>query len=610
MSPLSIFLLVAAITCFYKSKRNKKQTILFSGLFIIGTIGLIIDAIIATFGRNMYDESFFQLLHSKKEIFTMSTEYPLIVVVVIFTVSVLAVIIRILFKSDSSKKDNYLLAAFTTIVLSILCNTFYIEAVKFVVTGTQNKVSEQYSLNEIGDGSLAYYYKAPKITEITEQRNFIFIYMEGLEYGYFNQNKLPDLVPNLTKISEQSTVFSNINHMQGTGSTMTGMTASQCGIPLLTPAIGYAYSSEKIGSFLPNASCLGDLLKETGYELSYYGGTDAGFSNKDLLYLNHGFTNVYGKGELTKTQKEYDYSRWGLYDEILFKETLHAIQQKNVTSNPEGIFMLTLDTHSPNGYPSPSCESTYPFNENNDKLLDAVHCSDTLISNFITEVQKTEFGKNAVIILASDHVSQTDRLQGDDLRLNTLIIFDPQNPTGTVVTTKGTLLDTGITILPFLGMKGQMGLGRNLQLLNYANEREEIVGKINGWRKDFLYFWNIDSTLRKMVTINDNLESVLVDDKTYQTPILIGFSENDTYEINLPRYYGKTNFDSIISRNNYSEYIMIDYCKKFKDKKNQWNHSKELCLKRKDTDIKPAYQITGNILLEKSDIFQTIETAQ
>ena len=103
----------------------------------------------------------------------------------------------------------------------------------------------------------------------------------------------------------------------GTGGTVWAVSASQCGLPLYLPNL--AILNKGTGKFLSSATCFGDLLKDEGYYLSYYGGASLGFTGKGNFFRTHGFPDVYGKEELQPLLEDPDYLNfWGLYDDSLF----------------------------------------------------------------------------------------------------------------------------------------------------------------------------------------------------------------------------------------------------------------------------------------------------
>ena len=115
-----------------------------------------------------------------------------------------------------------------------------------------------------GDPDFAAYYKEPSKQIDNPQLNLVYIYGESLERTYFDNDAFPNLTPELGRIKDEAIDFSNTMQLPGTDYTIAGMVASQCGIPLFAPFEGNASAS--VSSFFPQNICLGDILKNSGYE--------------------------------------------------------------------------------------------------------------------------------------------------------------------------------------------------------------------------------------------------------------------------------------------------------------------------------------------------------
>jgi phosphoglycerol transferase len=106
-----------------------------------------------------------------------------------------------------------------------------------------------------------HYFQASARPADGPRKNLVFIYAESLERTYFDETLFPGLMPRLRALESESLSFTGVVQAPGTGWTIAGMVASQCGIPLFTPSHGNSMSG--LDSFLPAATCLGDLLKTT-----------------------------------------------------------------------------------------------------------------------------------------------------------------------------------------------------------------------------------------------------------------------------------------------------------------------------------------------------------
>lgn len=116
-------------------------------------------------------------------------------------------------------------------------------------------------------------YKEPQpLSPLTKPVNFVWIYLESFERTYLDEKLFPGLTPHIKAIEAESLTFTKINQHSSASWTVAGMVASQCGVPLPTLG-GPGQSLGAFPSFLPGATCIGDLLQPLGYHLSYLGGS-------------------------------------------------------------------------------------------------------------------------------------------------------------------------------------------------------------------------------------------------------------------------------------------------------------------------------------------------
>lgn len=375
------------------------------------------------------------------------------------------------------------------------------------------------------------YYKKPILTPLSnETKNIVFIYAESLERAFFNEEIFPDLVPELKKIEQDNISFTNIHLAHGTGGTIWAISASQCGLPLFLPS--RSIINHGTGDFLPSATCLGDLLADEGYHLAYYGGASLNFTRKGDFFKTHGFREVLGKDELRPKLANKNYLNfWGLYDDSLFRIGYENFLELSKNEEKFGIFMLTIDTHSP-GYPSKSCKDIR-YKDGKNKHLNAVACSDYLISDFINKIINSPYADQTIIVLASDHINWNNAPSADllkkarDGKKNTFMIIEPGISNGKKVTTKGTAFDIGTTLLPFIGYSGQIGLGRNL-LDNKKETAEEIAyiqKRLFPWKSEILRFWG-QPRIDKSLSVDIQNNTITIDKEKYNIPVFIELTKN------------------------------------------------------------------------------------
>ena len=124
---------------------------------------------------------------------------------------------------------------------------------------------------------VAHFYAEPKVLSApNKKRNLVLIYAESMESSLESLYPNDHLYDSLSFKSHAPVSFSSFQQLTDTGWTIAGMTSSQCGIPLKPVGI---FNGDNIGEstnkFMPNAKCLGDVLKDYGYKNVFIGGASS-----------------------------------------------------------------------------------------------------------------------------------------------------------------------------------------------------------------------------------------------------------------------------------------------------------------------------------------------
>ena len=230
-----------------------------------------------------------------------------------------------------------------------------------------------------------------------ERRNLVIVYLESVEDTFFDTTLFPGLVPNLTALREEEGVwFSEMRQYPGTGWTIAAIVASQCGVPLLSEMWGNDIF-ENVDNPFAQVTCLGEYLGEAGYKTAFVGGATLRFAGKGAFLKDNGYDIRLGLDELPNTGAH----KWGLYDNDTFAHAKALFDGLAVGEAPFLLSVLTLDTHFPDGMPSPGCK---PYADDALPMLDAVHCADQLVADFVAHVRSSGVGENTVIAILSDHL--------------------------------------------------------------------------------------------------------------------------------------------------------------------------------------------------------------
>ncbi|WP_343078839.1 sulfatase-like hydrolase/transferase [Ostreiculturibacter nitratireducens] len=294
-------------------------------------------------------------------------------------------------------------------------------------------------------------------------KNVVILYLESIERAYLDEELFPGLMPNLSALERQALSFTGIEQVDGTNWTISGMVASQCGLPLL--GAGANNSMSGMDTFLPGATCIGDLLSAQGYALTYMGGASLDFAGKGNFLRTHGFDTVEGLEELRDRLEDPEYlSDWGLYDDTLYDLAAETFDDLALGDSPFGLVLLTVDTHHPYGYMSRDCgDMVYGDGEN--RILNAVHCADKMAGAFIRHVIESPAFSETVLVVMSDHLAMPNtawHILEKGERRDLLFMFgkdiDPA-----MIDKPASTLDVGATLLNLIGAEvAAFGYGRDI----------------------------------------------------------------------------------------------------------------------------------------------------
>lgn len=252
---------------------------------------------------------------------------------------------------------------------------------------------------------------ASLLTFPEEKRNLIYIYLESMEASYMSEEDggffEEDLIPELTELARENLHFSSLAgtlrgaaQIENTGWTIAGMFAQTAGLPLKMPIDRNTMG--EYSSFFPGVTSLGELLEAEGYHNYLMIGSDAVFGGRANYFTQHGNYTIYDYYwalENGKIPEDY-YVFWGFEDWRLFEMAKEQLLQIAEQEEPFNFTMLTVDTHFPDGYICPLCQS-----EHNTSYENALSCSSRQVASFVQWVQQQDFYEDTTIVIAGDHLT-------------------------------------------------------------------------------------------------------------------------------------------------------------------------------------------------------------
>ena len=374
-------------------------------------------------------------------------------------------------------------------------------------------------------------YRVPQ-QPLGKPRNIVWIYGESLERTYLDEATFPALMPNLNRLASQSLDVRGLVSAEGGGWTIAGLVSSMCGVPLTT-AKEDENSMGRMGSFLPEAVCLGDYLKQQGYTNHYLGGANGQFAGKGQFLSTHGYDTVddlawFKKQKVTRAH----FSPWGVHDDVLLDKAYDRFVQLSRKGEPFMLTTLTMDTHHPAGHLPVACKGTrYRSAHGNIGMLNALNCTDRLISKLVDRIQASPYGQDTLIVIASDHLAMPNDLShilAKQKRENLLLFLGKDIAPRQLATPAGSTLDSGATLLSLIDPAiDAIGFGRSLLHPERSDSASAAVFRDNG--KDYPRYlafsrslWLGDKT-RQLRIDQDN--QVVIGLQHVQPPVLLEYDK-------------------------------------------------------------------------------------
>lgn len=237
-------------------------------------------------------------------------------------------------------------------------------------------------------------YKLPQnITFPNGKKNIVIVALESYEHTFYEANK--DYTPFSYELIKNNNGNVNMFQAYGTAPTIMALSSWFFGVPQKTFISKKNFNTLFDNSF-PNVISIFDILKNNGYELSLINGTEAHFTNKDLLFKTHGFTKIKDMIYFINNGYLVDENRgvWGFGDNFVFDRAIEEFIQNKNSHNPFVMLIENVDTHE---------SQKYPFEQKYGDVRDAWLHTDKALEKFINNLKVIGLDNTAVVIVG-DHM--------------------------------------------------------------------------------------------------------------------------------------------------------------------------------------------------------------
>lgn len=225
----------------------------------------------------------------------------------------------------------------------------------------------------------------------TKNPNIIFVLYESWSADLVDSlNELYHITPEFQKIKKQSLYF---NHCYATGRhSEEGILAAFSGYPSLADSylMGFTAKNGKLPSTIKK-------LKERDYHSAFFFGGDLGYANIKSFFFQNPFYKVEDEENFSDS---YQKGRLGYHDDALYDK---MYKESLLAKKPFFIGGFTTSTHSP--YDTPSKHKKITDTEN--EYINSVVYADSCLGAFFKKAQESDWYKNTLFILVSDHSHPT-----------------------------------------------------------------------------------------------------------------------------------------------------------------------------------------------------------
>jgi phosphoglycerol transferase len=330
-----------------------------------------------------------------------------------------------------------------------------------------------YALTPTVHSDLAGKLQEPVLRTGGENPDLLVIYLEGTDRQFADKAVWGDVYAPLAALADQGISLTGVGQIAGTGWSLAGMVASQCGVPLLPRGLISRNNFDAVERFLPAINCLGDVLADRGYRTAYVVGGDLGFGGIDRFYGTHQIADQTGFHEQRALYPHDEFEAatidWILDDQMVLETARQKWREMVQQDGPMAMIVETIGPHGQLGYLSRHC-SPSGRGEKSRAATAVLDCTIKDTAAFVAFVRENHAvarpGKELRLVILSDHLSHNGSTPETALGFkgfNTAILLGGEK--GKVIDRKGAMIDIYPTMLHWLGWSEPphaAGLGRSL----------------------------------------------------------------------------------------------------------------------------------------------------
>lgn len=219
----------------------------------------------------------------------------------------------------------------------------------------------------------------------TEHPNIIMIVLESFSSHLMETlGGEPGIAVNMDKFANEGILFTHF--YANSFRTDRGLVSIISGYPAqpTTSIMKYTRKTQSLPS-IPAS------LKKAGYDLQYYYGGDADFTNMRSFLVSTGIEDIISEDDFPVSER---LSKWGAHDHIVFNRMITDLKTKP-QKEPFFKILQTSSSHEP---------FEVPYSKLSNARLNAFAYTDSCTGDFVRQLKETPLWKNTVVILVPDHL--------------------------------------------------------------------------------------------------------------------------------------------------------------------------------------------------------------
>jgi phosphoglycerol transferase len=326
--------------------------------------------------------------------------------------------------------------------------------------------------------SVMAHFVEPEILPVAGEQmpDVVIVYLEGTDRIFADTERFGDAMARLMELAGPGAVdLTGVGQLIGTGWSLSGMAASQCGVPVMPNGLRFGLNYEEQDRFMTEVTCLSDVLVGLGYRAEFMVGGDVAFAGINHFYDSHAMTEQLGFEAITAMMPPEDLAAanlgWIVDDQMLMDAAL--LRHAELTAG-EAPVLLIVETSGPHGvdvWMSRRCTESGRAEVWHDNAA-GVRCTGAIVADFVETLRSAPGARPTLFVLLSDHINHNPDLKSSvpiEGRRNLAILIPPgAGPEAgplRVIDREATMIDIFPTVLDLLDLippGGGAGLGVSL----------------------------------------------------------------------------------------------------------------------------------------------------